>query len=129
MDTLTNQLLERIAIALEAIVLHGFNVDLHAPPLTEEEILAAEKEARVDEVDEELLAVVEMMEDSAPGKVPIEVYRRLGIEPPENRHDPGELTDEILSAPQPRPEDEELEDEGPEQPPPSTARPKFDLED
>lgn len=124
----TDQLLERIAIALEAIVLHGFNVDLHADPMTAEQIQAAEQEARIDEVDEELLAVVEMLEESQPGQVPIEVYRALNIEPPENRRDPGELTEELLNAPQPRPEGDGPEGDEQEQPPP-TARPKFDLED
>jgi hypothetical protein len=106
----TNRLLTRIAEALEALVLHGLGVDLRAIPPTPEELAADAKQPRIDfdEDLEELIAVVEELEAQGK-KVPMEVYRRLGIDPP--RPDPGDPTEEDLNAPQPRPEHEPSEDE------------------
>lgn len=118
----TNLLLGRVARALEAIVLHGWGVDLAAPPLTPEQIKTAEKEAEDQErrdtllgLDDpahldELVAIVEMIDEEAPGRVPAEVYRRLNIDPPEGLKDPGDISADVLTAPQPGTDAVKIED-------------------
>src|SRR5882672_2862539 len=70
----TNALLARLCLAVERIA------DYLAPPVAEQ---IPQSEAEADDnplVDEETLAIIEMMEDSG-RTVPDEVYRRLGIDP------------------------------------------------
>jgi hypothetical protein len=79
----TNVLLERIALALEAVVSNAWSVDLSAEQLSAEQLAAAERDPnpRIDMVDEEVLAALEWLEADGT-KIPPEVYAELGVEPP-----------------------------------------------
>jgi hypothetical protein len=74
--------LERIARALESIVLHGFGVDLlavqQAPPPVQDD----KRDDMGDDRTQEMIAAIEILESEGYRIAP-EMYRKVGLEPPE----------------------------------------------
>jgi transcriptional regulator of met regulon len=83
-DLLRSLIIEqrRTADALNAILLHAFNVDLNPAPLPIEE---DPERPRIDEIDDEAVAAIEAMEDRGID-IPADVYRRYGLDKPDDRH-------------------------------------------
>jgi hypothetical protein len=100
--------LERIAHALEIITREGWGVEPRPEPMTAAE--ESDLEARDDSssmIDEETMAVIELIEQSG-RSVPLEVYARLGIDPPNRRETA--VDESAFDEPQPgsHPIDEEI---------------------
>lgn len=109
--------LQRIAAGIEAVVLHGFGVDLNAALGADEPAAADRSRVSADFDQSEILAAIELLEDQGI-PIPPEIYRDWGVEPP--RPDAGDIPEEVFDAeqPQPRPksDNEEAVDEPYEEP-------------